>query len=125
MAILSIKIWYLSTCKHNTQTFEGLVEDKDRVERREFVAGNSQVQTNDDGVEDNTELENEEGGNLLFEGPFDQCRYVEVKYGVCREDPEPIMTSAVDKSTVDKASPGNSRKSEADVEDLSTYANSQ
>ncbi|XRM48848.1 hypothetical protein ABZX51_011757 [Aspergillus tubingensis] len=66
MAILSIKIWYLSTCKHNTQTFEGLVEDKDRVERREFVAGNFQVQTNDDGVEDNTELDNEEGGNLLF-----------------------------------------------------------
>ncbi|GLA69943.1 high-affinity Zn(2+) transporter zrt1 [Aspergillus tubingensis] len=105
MAILSIKIWYLSTCKHNTQTFEGLVEDKDRVERREFVAVTSLM--------------------CIFLLDFGAERYVEVKYGVCRKDPEPIMTSEVDNSTVDKASPGNSRKSEADVEELSTYANSQ
>ncbi|PYH72330.1 uncharacterized protein BO88DRAFT_450927 [Aspergillus vadensis CBS 113365] len=116
MAILSIKIWYLSTCKHNTQTFEGLVEDKDRVERREFVAGNSQDLSINVSV---TSL------MCIFLLDFGAERYVEVKYGVCREDPEPIMTSAVDNSTVDKASPGNSRKSEADVEELSTYANSQ
>ncbi|GFN20162.1 high affinity zinc ion transporter [Aspergillus tubingensis] len=123
MAILSIKIWYLSTCKHNTQTFEGLVEDKDRVERREFVAGNFQVQTNDDGdLSINVSVTSL---MCIFLLDFGAERYVEVKYGVCRKDPEPIMTSEVDNSTVDKASPGNSRKSEADVEELSTYANSQ
>ncbi|RAL04493.1 ZIP zinc/iron transport family [Aspergillus ibericus CBS 121593] len=57
---------------------------------------------------------------MIFLLDFGAERYVEVKYGVCREDPEPIMTSAVDNSTVQKESAGNARKGEADVEELST-----
>ncbi|KAB8216951.1 Zinc/iron permease [Aspergillus novoparasiticus] len=33
---------------------------------------------------------------LIFLLDFGAERYVEVKYGICREDPEPIMTSATD-----------------------------
>lgn len=46
------------------------MKDEDGVQSAEFVAGNAQVEPDDDGVEDDTKFENEESGNLLLEGFF-------------------------------------------------------
>ncbi|PWY85017.1 ZIP zinc/iron transport family [Aspergillus heteromorphus CBS 117.55] len=56
----------------------------------------------------------------IFLLDFGAERYVEVKYNVCREDPETIMTSSVDNQTASKEMPGSPRKDETDVEQLST-----
>ncbi|RAL06727.1 ZIP zinc/iron transport family [Aspergillus homomorphus CBS 101889] len=52
----------------------------------------------------------------IFLLDFGAERYVEVKYGICREDPEPIMTSAVDNSSVTKDASTSRRKNETDTE---------
>jgi len=44
------------------------VEHEDRVQRGEFRARSPEVQPDDDGVEDDAELEDQEGGDLLLEG---------------------------------------------------------
>ena len=46
------------------------MEDEDDVQGGELVPRDAQVQTDDDGVEDDAELEDEEGGDLLAEGLF-------------------------------------------------------
>ncbi|PYH44568.1 ZIP zinc/iron transport family [Aspergillus saccharolyticus JOP 1030-1] len=56
----------------------------------------------------------------IFLLDFGAERYVEVKYGICREDPEPIMTSAVDNSSVTKDTSTSRRKNETDTESLTS-----
>ena len=51
----------------DAKAFEGLVEDEDDVEGAEFVAGDSQVEADDDRVEDDAEFEDQKGGDLLAE----------------------------------------------------------
>lgn len=47
-----------------TETLEGLVEDEDNVESVELFTRNGKGQSDEDGVEDDTKLENEETGHL-------------------------------------------------------------
>ncbi|RAH45806.1 ZIP zinc/iron transport family [Aspergillus brunneoviolaceus CBS 621.78] len=56
----------------------------------------------------------------IFLLDFGAERYVEVKYGICREDPEPIMTSAADNSSVTKDAATSRRKNETDAESLTS-----
>ncbi|KFY06173.1 hypothetical protein V492_08125 [Pseudogymnoascus sp. VKM F-4246] len=43
-----------------TEALEGLVEDEDDVEDDEFFAGDGESETDEDGVEDDAELEDED-----------------------------------------------------------------
>ena len=45
-----------------TEAFEHLVEDEDDVEGDEFLAGYGKGEADEDGVEDDTEFEDEDGG---------------------------------------------------------------
>jgi hypothetical protein len=51
----------------DTETFEGLVENEDGIERGEFSASDSEIQPYDHGVEYDAEFEEEESGDLLAE----------------------------------------------------------
>lgn len=51
----------------DTEALEGLVEDDDRVQGVELLADDAEVQTDDDGVEEDTKFEDQEGRNLLAE----------------------------------------------------------
>lgn len=55
----------------DTEALEGLVEDEDGVEGREFIASNAEVEADNDRVEDDAELKDEEGGDLLPEAALD------------------------------------------------------
>ena len=50
------------------------MEDDDGVEGFKLGADGTQVQANDDGVEDDTELQDEESGYLLLKGPLGGLR---------------------------------------------------
>ena len=58
------------------------MEDEDDVEGAELVAGDAQVEADDDGVEDDAEFEDEKGGDLLPEGQASGFRGAVLELGV-------------------------------------------
>lgn len=70
---LASRPWDLSETSAQAETFECLVEDEDDVECDEFITGDSEGKTDEDGVEDNTELEDEDGSKLSSVGLWDKA----------------------------------------------------
>ena len=56
--------WDLGETGAQTEAFKRLVEDEDNVERGELFAGDGEGQSDEDGMEDDAELEDENGGEL-------------------------------------------------------------
>ena len=56
--------WNLSETSAQTEAFERLVEDEDNVQGDELLTGDGEGETNEDRVEDDTELKDEDGGKL-------------------------------------------------------------
>ena len=59
---------YGRQARADAEALEGLVEHEHRVQDGEFGAGGAEVEPDEDGVEDDAELEDQEGGDLLLEG---------------------------------------------------------
>ena len=56
------------------------MEYKHREQRAEFVPDHTQIQPDNDGMDDDTEFEDEESGNLLFKGEFSRFRVFFLEY---------------------------------------------
>jgi hypothetical protein len=62
----SLRLWPRDFCKTSTETetLECLMENEDDIKSDELSARDGKCQTNEDGVEDDTKLEDENGGEL-------------------------------------------------------------